>query len=434
MAFDIASLFGGGEKEQGGFDMGSMPPEAATRMFQDPQFLASAASAFLKRGLPMGIQWLERAHNAAKENAFEAIGHLEAGDPQAAVAAWNKSGKFTDATGATKNADGTWTIARSSGQSVTVNPTELRRSLLSPKDYFAQVAKEKELQIQEDYHKGVLKHYERADANAEEAAALRAQAVEDRNAYLRDKLATDAERAAAAAAMRGAGGTRGSGTGAGHGGGIKIDKVYDDALKHARENDVGMPAAQYARDEVLRATADLGEDPQKKGAWRVIGTMPNGQQTVLAEYNTEEEARAAHRIFTAGGPLPTNSGPIRARVGNGPIDNVNPSAPRRLSPAQIEAAMKQRPDLGAGTVEQGSDVGSPPAKPPRALTAHGYYLPEEGAPRRVNQPPAEKPNRNAAQIADMDRLIQAEAAKPNPDVAKIQAWTQARAQLVRTGA
>lgn len=137
------------------------PQEMATFQdtFKDPAMLQRMAITFMKHGDDTGLQWLHAAHAAAHENLYEALGHLQVDDGPGAVAAFNKSGRFADATDATKNDNGTWTVQRKSGPPVTFNVDTLARSLLSPAEYLhnkqqteLQGAQQEELKARAGYY------------------------------------------------------------------------------------------------------------------------------------------------------------------------------------------------------------------------------------------------------------------------------------------
>lgn len=157
--------------------------------FKDPKFLTAAAQTYLDSGDENGLKWLEFAHNAVKENAVEAARHLIAGDGDAAVAAWNKSGRHTDAKSATPNGDGTWTITRAGGQTMQIDPAQEMSSLMSPEAFAQnQVAKSKAATeamtagAEVGLKKAQAGYFnDRTDSN-ERVAAMRADALRDSTA------------------------------------------------------------------------------------------------------------------------------------------------------------------------------------------------------------------------------------------------------------
>lgn len=112
--------------------------------FKDPKFLTDAAQIYLDSGDENGLKWLEYAHQAVRENAVQAAQHLIAGDGEAAIKAWNSSGRHTDAESAQPNGDGTWTITRKGGSTLQIDPQQEMQSLMSPEAFSAnQVAKQR---------------------------------------------------------------------------------------------------------------------------------------------------------------------------------------------------------------------------------------------------------------------------------------------------
>lgn len=107
-------------------------------VFRNPEALSEIAQAYLKNGSSTGLQWLNHVHSALKENAGEAIQNLIAGNGDAAVKAFNKSGMYQDAKSAVDNGDGTWTLTRENGQSIVVDPQKAAAALLSPAEYTKQ--------------------------------------------------------------------------------------------------------------------------------------------------------------------------------------------------------------------------------------------------------------------------------------------------------
>jgi hypothetical protein len=166
------------QQQQDPFSM----PRAATQMFQDPAFLQRAANIFLSRGLPQGVQWLEHAHNAAKENLFMAAQALHMGDGESAVKLFNSSGRFNDAKSAEQNDDGTWTVTRAGGQKINLDPNKLTQSLLSPKEFMEQQLQkrhydilQKQADTTEKYRGDQADYYRRLADNKDELARTRKQ-------------------------------------------------------------------------------------------------------------------------------------------------------------------------------------------------------------------------------------------------------------------
>src|SRR6266542_5132606 len=91
-----------------------------------------AAAIYRKHRLPQGLRWIEKAHQAANANLFEALAHFERGDVEAAVAALNRGCRFTNVVSARKNGNGTWTLVRKNARNVKIDPAKEYRALMSP--------------------------------------------------------------------------------------------------------------------------------------------------------------------------------------------------------------------------------------------------------------------------------------------------------------
>lgn len=110
--------------------------------FKDPKFLTQAAMIMADNNQgPEAYAWLAHVHQAVNENGVQAAQRLLANDPQGAVQAWNRNGKFTDATNAAQHLgpdgkpDGTWDITRTGGAVVNVDPHREIEGLLSPEQW-----------------------------------------------------------------------------------------------------------------------------------------------------------------------------------------------------------------------------------------------------------------------------------------------------------
>ncbi len=114
------------------FDIRTVDPAVATAAFKDPRFLEQAAAIYRKHRLPQGLRWIEKAHQAANANLFEALAHFERGDVEAAVAALNRGCRFTNVVSARKNGNGTWTLVRKNARNVKIDPAKEYRALMSP--------------------------------------------------------------------------------------------------------------------------------------------------------------------------------------------------------------------------------------------------------------------------------------------------------------
>jgi hypothetical protein len=325
----------------------------ATQAFQDPKFLAAAAQTFLKRGLPEGVKWLERAHTAAKENVFTALQHLEAGDPDAAVKAFNSSGKFNDATGATKNDDGTWTINRASGKAVTLDPKKTRMSLLSPADYFKQQTEDAKLgeeqkrtrvlergaATQELYRQDQAKHMQRQDDNTAErnelTANMRAAQLATQEAIQNAKGA-DA-RAKAEAASK-----------------YSATALYNDSYKAAQAAGDPDPVKTAMRAVVSNPGMPIRQDP-KSGRIVVLDNFTNQPLREFAD--ADEFEKVTGRRVPRGNAAPqTGATPVATTGGNpGMLGRVarsltTPQPPMDRSAAQAinaDPTKAQTPDVAA---------------------------------------------------------------------------------------
>jgi hypothetical protein len=259
---------------------------AAQQFFTDPTAMAGAAKIFFKHGMPEGMEWLKQGHLAARENVFQAAQYLLAGDGDAAVQAFNKSGQFTDATGATKNDDGTWTITRASGQAVTVNPQQQMASLLSPKDFFAQQELAKRTAIEaaaqkstEAYHTGYIGALNNRAADQLEIANVRKQAMEGA-AQIRADAATEIAKARAE-------------------GGQKLNELYskfgpkatwDAAFSEATKGGAAPEVAQASADRAMLANpfnpVRVTDDGQVNVMDPFNETRPLRTFPTVAEYET----------------------------------------------------------------------------------------------------------------------------------------------------
>lgn len=309
---DFGNLFGA-KQEEDGFDMGKMDPKLASQMFQDPAFLRSIASSALKRGLPIGLKWLENAHNAAKENVIEAASLLEADDPDGAIQAFNRSGRFTDAAGAVKNDDGTWTLRRANGESTTVNPTALRKSFLSPKDYFAQQFQERQAKTHEEQiaNQG---EYQRRVAAAHEQQAQTDATYKQGMIANRDEANRIREEGNQALAAARADAVRAREEGATHRAALNskygYTAMYNERLKELASSDVPV-ADRPAMAHLLTRSSFTQVAPQADGSFAVVDSS-GGEPRVLATYPSFEAANAAGQAWVSGKGLPkagTQAGP-----------------------------------------------------------------------------------------------------------------------------
>lgn len=297
------------------FDMSKVPTEHLTAMFQDPRFLGAMAVNFLAHGRPEGLTWLEKAHGAAKENAFEALQMLEMDDGEGAIKAFNKSGRFTDATGAQKNEDGTWTLTRKNGATATINPMQVRKSLLSPVESFKQDLAERKLKVdqqqvdqQGEYQRGVL-------ANKDEANSIREQ-LGNENLRVR-QLASEQTNAARAAAAQAKADAEAHKADLNNKYGPLAD--YTSVLRELTKS--GDPEAQLKADKVLASHPDVVPVIGKSGA---VGIFPasavdeEGRATgrPLRTYpNAKEyEVLTGRKLPQAPGAAPSNPAPTKGKT------------------------------------------------------------------------------------------------------------------------
>lgn len=237
----------------------------ATRLFQDPRFLTDVSILAAKHRQPEALQWLKRANEAAHENVFEALQNLELGDGAAAVKAFNKSGKFNDAKDAQKNEDGTWTLTRKNGETSVVDPIALRKTLLSPKDFFANMHADRVAKSTEKYHEGMV------DARNDEVAsndAYRRRLTDnasEKNALMAETAQAKAEGAAASAQAR----AESARDIAAMKDKTAVGLLYKDAYTEAQKAGSANPADDALKAVVTNPSMKIRRDP-KSGAVAVI--------------------------------------------------------------------------------------------------------------------------------------------------------------------
>lgn len=325
----------------------ALPQQAfrAQQMFSDPEYLRRAAIIAFENRQPQGFAFLERAHAAAKENAFEAAGHLLRGDGESAVAAWNKSGRFTDAVGAKDNGNGTWTISRKGGQTVTINPQQEVEGLLSPQQFVAMTerrAAEKRAADDKEEERGLRKrqldilekHYNGQDT-AQETKAQAALAAAEARAAAAEKRAT-----------------------AGAGKGEKAhDFIKDRMTLRAKLYETGLRGAELDAELERGMRADLTAivpDPENEDSFHILD-RESGR--VLRTYGSYPEAQEAVLSWVSGKGFPKKKDPATAKAAEAgkasPTKAASPSkGPRRWSFDEYAAgAVKaqkpgpQEPDL-----------------------------------------------------------------------------------------
>jgi hypothetical protein len=295
----------------------------AQQAFSDPNFLREAATIAFKNRQPQGFDFLERSARVAKENGFEAVGHLLRGDGPAALSAFNRSGNFTDATGAKDNGDGTWTITRKSGATVQINPKTQIESYLNPREYAtwrqhqdetAQRASDRaedrtlrtrQLDIMKQQTDQLGKYQEgmnEARQTAAEAAEARAEAA---------GRAVDAK----IAGIGGTGSRKSGGVGSGD---------YMKYRAKLRETLIGQDLRGAELDaEVERGmsadTTQIAPDPSNPNGFLLI-SMAGGNQMVIAPFDDFETAAAARASWVSGKGLPK-------KAAKPPVEDKGPYAP-----------------------------------------------------------------------------------------------------------
>jgi len=357
--------------------LGGLPPPAqAQQMFSDPAFLQGMAMIAAKHQRPEAMQWLERAHIAAKEGAFDAVGKLMAGDVQGAVQAWNQTGQFRDVINVNRNLDGTYAINRKDGSTFTLDPVKEYKRMLSPREYLAFQQNEAERKTLSEQRR--LDQQHRADTLSEQRRYH--DMMIDRYDADRTQRADAARASATIAAHRavnaGGGGSRGSrssgGGGGGGGSGSDLDfkdvsKLYENIVKDVRDRSekaqenvpLGgaapppMSDADVSRAAAIRlaqATARFDRDP-KSGEHVIRVALPSGQYGVIARYDSEQSAASAIQALQLEGKLP-EQGYVRS-MGPQPIHNTRDQigqwrdrgAPR-VSHREMEAAAPLPPEVG----------------------------------------------------------------------------------------
>jgi hypothetical protein len=165
-------------------------------VFRDPVFLRKVAQMGLERGSKLGLIWLNHVHTALNENATEALSKLRAGDGEGAVEAFNRSGIHRDAKSATINPDGkTWTLTTVDGRSMTIDPEQEERALMSPLEY----AKIQTERAHAASYNAEAKYRNAAAGFTEEKASLALEKLRNE----REKAAADAIARVEAARVRG---------------------------------------------------------------------------------------------------------------------------------------------------------------------------------------------------------------------------------------
>ena len=323
-------------------------PDQAQSFFTNPKAMYAVAQLAAKYKQPETMKWLELGHRAAQENVITATQHLLAGDGDGAVKAFNQSGRFNDAQSATQNEDGTWTIARKSGQSVTLDPNKLMSSFLSPKEFAEQQYRRDSLKQTADYHqrsldiqqqqanqqsayqKGMLDHYQRSDESQQALREARITQMQSDFAHKLELLGVKNEAAAALAAAKGAGKNDAQAFRA------KLVEEIIKAQPDAKPDEVAAKVDYLVRDSFT------GIYPSKDGKFDVA-SMVGGQPVVLGSFPTHEQAVAARASYVTG-KNPT--APAGAAAGAKPKAAAAPPLPPEQDTARAMRGMAT-PELQA---------------------------------------------------------------------------------------
>lgn len=151
-------------------------------LFANPKFLNETAQDFMRAGVPEGVKWLEAGYHAHKEGMVTALQRAVGGDLQGAEKAFNSTGDEKITPGSLKWKDDQKTTLsgkHEDGSDFEMQPRELLKSLMSPKDYFDQSSKEREAAAKEsqanseeelrsaqaDYYRGAKSALANAQAN-----------------------------------------------------------------------------------------------------------------------------------------------------------------------------------------------------------------------------------------------------------------------------
>lgn len=334
--------------------LGGLPPPAqAQQMFSDPAFLQGMAMIAAKHQRPEAMQWLERAHIAAKEGAFDAVGKLMAGDVQGAVQAWNQTGQFRDVINVNRNLDGTYAINRKDGSTFTLDPVKEYKRMLSPREYLAFQQNEAERKTLAEQRR--LDQQHRADTLSEQRRYH--DMMIDRYDADRAQRADQARANAAIAAYRAtnAGGSRSRSSGSGGGGGsggdgparlkpAEMQRAWQDALKRADEIAAADPTAnadELANTMLMQATARPVRN-QSSGQWGIEVSNPALEYDFI-EYDSREAAMKAYRDLMDRRIRPTQGRLLRDEdraPGEGGPSIAAPAAP---TPAHARRALPPIP-------------------------------------------------------------------------------------------
>lgn len=206
----LVDQFAGGPAAAGGETAGGQG-DPATRisyglhrnpnLMRDTRFLNSAASLFLKSGMPDGIKWLEAGHKAASENRIEGLQRMLSGDLAGAAQVMGVQA-IAPVVGQDGKPTGQFQVTGADGATQLVDAKTAYRATLSPADFFRTQREEEELTARKELWGAQREWYAgRNDTQRDVAETRRDQAID-----------------VAEIRAEGRGGT-GGGTGRGRGGG-----------------------------------------------------------------------------------------------------------------------------------------------------------------------------------------------------------------------
>ena len=121
-------------------------------LFANPKFLNDTAKDFMASGLPEGVKWLEAGYKAQKEGLIEALQRANGGDLRGAEQAFNNTGEHKVQPNSLQWKDNNRTTLvgkNEDGSDFEVKPAEMLRNFLSPKDFFENQSKSRQLEIEQ---------------------------------------------------------------------------------------------------------------------------------------------------------------------------------------------------------------------------------------------------------------------------------------------
>jgi hypothetical protein len=350
-----SSASGGGGQDQGAQYGPKLPNLAiAHEFFSNPDQMYKMAQIYYKHGLSEGLDWLNRGREAAKENVFEALGRVDAGDMAGAAQAFNRSGRFNDVTDIVKNDDGTITANRANGPPATFNPDAMRKSLLSYKDYFAQQQHEQSIGVQKEHNRILsagqesLAGYQKAHgealktqaAAAEERALLMgqrndllAQQKQDRFSSALEVAGVKADSAREIAEMRGSP--------------VAVrKKIVEDLVKNLDTSADPSKAIELADKLTRFQFVDVHQNPDGNGFLLVDKMGGPGKWQPVGSYPDRETANAAKLAYISGKNLPPGAAaPTKLKVGQRTLPEPPPDQPAGpvapLPPSRFSVAGRQ---------------------------------------------------------------------------------------------